>query len=154
MKQVSSLMVMMMMMMMMMKTTTTMMICLQTAVSVSWFKCRHITDKNWLSSNRYEYHVFGGLTNLIPFNFPSSTASTEVVVFWSVTPWGFHTEDGGSMVLRNVGILPQYYRVSEPEDLRSCFTESSYYRVIQNWYKMLRTFRRNFLSPSRSTLEK
>jgi hypothetical protein len=27
-----------------------------------------------------------------------------------------HPEDGGSFVLRNVGILPHYYTVSQPED--------------------------------------
>jgi hypothetical protein len=29
-------------------------------------------------------------------------------------PWWLHPEDGASMDLRNVGILPQHYTVSQP----------------------------------------
>jgi hypothetical protein len=35
----------------------------------------------------------------------------ELVVFWVVT-----LEDGGSMFLRNVCILPHHYTVSQPRD--------------------------------------
>jgi hypothetical protein len=39
-----------------------------------------------------------------------------VVVFWVTTPRsdmvGCQREDGGSIALRNVGILPEYYMVS------------------------------------------
>jgi hypothetical protein len=45
----------------------------------------------------------------------------QVKVFWIVTPcsvvvghWSLHREDGGSMDLSNVDILPQNYTVSQP----------------------------------------
>jgi hypothetical protein len=33
------------------------------------------------------------------------------VAFWFVT---FHSEDGGSKVVRNAGILPRHYKESQP----------------------------------------
>jgi hypothetical protein len=54
-------------------------------------------------------------------------------VFWAMTPCSFvvgyqsfggpcclhHPEDGGSMVLWNICILPQHYTVSKLQDVRS-----------------------------------
>jgi len=36
------------------------------------------------------------------------TMKFQVMVFWVVT---LHSENGGSMVLRNIGILPHHYMV-------------------------------------------
>jgi len=43
----------------------------------------------------------------------------QVAVFWVVTQCSVASqgEAGGSMVLRNVGILPQNYRESQPRNL-------------------------------------
>jgi hypothetical protein len=46
--------------------------------------------------------------------------SIHVEVFWVVTPCSVvvvYPEDGGSMDLRNVGILQQHHTASQPEDL-------------------------------------
>jgi hypothetical protein len=39
----------------------------------------------------------------------------HVEVFWFVTP---QSEDGGSKLLRNVGIIPQHYTASQPRRLQ------------------------------------
>jgi hypothetical protein len=49
----------------------------------------------------------------------------QVEVFWVVTPSDVtvgYPEDEGSMDLRNFGILPQHYTMSQAEDLnlKSC----------------------------------
>lgn len=48
----------------------------------------------------------------------------QVAVFWVVTP-----ENGGSMVLQNVGILPYYYTVHNPEDGNSN-VDDTFYRLM------------------------
>jgi hypothetical protein len=53
--------------------------------------------------------------------------------------WAFHPEDGGSKVLRNVGILPQQYMASQPrrrlnlhrrENLRSPLLPNSFQHIL------------------------
>jgi len=37
----------------------------------------------------------------------------QVEVFWFVTPCTVHPEDRGTMVLRNIGILPQHHTATQ-----------------------------------------
>jgi hypothetical protein len=44
----------------------------------------------------------------------------QVMIFWVVTlcsDVGYHPEDGGSMILRNVYVLPHHYMLSQPRRL-------------------------------------
>jgi hypothetical protein len=45
--------------------------------------------------------------------------SSETLAFYHITTRRHNPEDGGSTVLRNFGILPQHYEVSQPEDVGS-----------------------------------
>jgi hypothetical protein len=60
----------------------------------------------------------------------------EIIPFLSYSH-ALHPEDGGSNVLRNVGVLPQHHTVSQPRRWRLKFTnmlnsEKAYYHSLQN----------------------
>jgi hypothetical protein len=40
--------------------------------------------------------------------------TSETLVSFHNTIWRYNPEDGGSMDLRNIGILPQHYTMSQP----------------------------------------
>jgi hypothetical protein len=64
------------------------------------------------------------------------------VVVWNEF-WGFHPEDGGSMKIRNVGILPQHYTAFQPrrtwlESYMKCFVKgSAFWRLCVLFWRVL-----------------
>jgi hypothetical protein len=100
-------------------------------IGLDWFRIRS-SDESWLNngltnngfprSRRKTILVLDSSTHFATFEV-LTVVKIQVEVFWVVTPCGVAVghvvapiltpEDGSKMVLRNVGILPQHYTVSQ-----------------------------------------
>jgi len=70
-------------------------------------KCRK-TIMRWFS--------YGSGRNLEPWFNPSCRYVCEIWSFLGSEDTSLQVQDGGSKVLRNIGMLPHYYTVSQPKD--------------------------------------
>jgi len=60
---------------------------------------------------------------------------TRFEVFTALKIQVLHPEDGGLKVLRNVGVLPQHYAMSQPKDLdlNLYCLKCAYYNFVYWW---------------------